>query len=116
MLKLNPHRQYRKSTGKLIFVYKVEGDKKELDKYVAAKVKEGAPEKSIRTEDGVLFYSQRFIAGRNIVLAESAQTPGKFFPDTDKQDQVLNLIQQGFDYTAACAMVGSKVAVSTEEA
>lgn len=99
MLKAKYKSQYRKKgDGKLVFVYTVTGDKKDLDQY---KKDKGAFYKE--TDDKQpLFFTSRF-AGQNVELRRTEEKD--YVADTTIIDQIVSLVNQGVPEGIAKEMV-----------
>jgi hypothetical protein len=113
-MKIKFLRQYRKKgSGNLVFVYTVQGTKEQLAAYKKSK---GENHRVDETTKAALFFSSRFIGTESSLIKTSE---GQFVADTTRQDQILNLISQGYTAEMAEAAVagskpaGTKVAAAT---
>lgn len=99
-------RQYRKAAvtennvevkpSRLVFVYGVEGTPEQLAEYKKLKGEKHIIDESTKMP---LFFGIRY-AGKNVALVlNSEKTEWNF--DTTEQDQIKNLMQQGYSYEHA---------------
>jgi hypothetical protein len=92
-------RQYRRKTdGKLVFVYRLKGDKKALAEYKKTKGEHYVEDSE--TKDPLFFTTRLAGAGGPL-----RKTEKDYVIDTSEMDQIKNLQDQGYSFEAASAFV-----------
>lgn len=115
MLKINYLSQYRKKAeagkeSKLVFVFKISGDKKELAEYKKIK---GTNYKENEDKQPI-FFTTRF-PGQSADLRKNADATD-YVADTSRMDQIISLTEQGVPLELAERMVATPAPVAAAPA